>query len=163
MEWSVERNSHTRVLCRTYAGRLSGCRNFRQDRKRNPRTKNPTHDVSRGDYYVRSARRAARSQVAFAFAFAFARSRSAYTRWMLTCDIHVHGTHFLCTVLVQLARRGVQDWPRCYDGTFIREVAHKCQENQPNSGPRIKKGGEISRDPRETTTTSPGISIDRLP
>lgn len=52
----------TREFCagRTQDVRLSG-RNFRQDRKRNPRTKDPTHDVSCNDYYVRSARRAARS------------------------------------------------------------------------------------------------------
>lgn len=85
---------------------------------------------------------------------AFARGRSAYTRWMLTCDIHVHGTHFLCSALVQLAR-AARDWPRRYDETFIREAAHKCQENQPNSGPRVrregKKGGEISRDPQGIT------------
>lgn len=41
--------------------------------------------------------------------FAFVRGRSAYTRWILTCDIHVHGTHFLCSALVQLARRGARD------------------------------------------------------
>lgn len=62
-------------------------RNFRQDRKRNPRTKDPTCDVHRNDYCVRSAR----CTVAFVRAPSFARGRSVYTRWILTCDIHVHG------------------------------------------------------------------------
>lgn len=73
------------------------------------------------------ARRGALPARVFAFAFAFARSRSAYTRWILTCDIHVHGTHFLCTVLVQLARRGARDWPRRYDATghsYVRRLTN---------------------------------------
>lgn len=64
------------------------------------------------------------------------------------------------------AALGIGRARRYDDGTFIREAAHKCQENQPNSWAPCyaegKKGGEISWDSVETSC--PGRSrIDRSP
>jgi len=71
-----------------------------------------------------------------------AHSRSAYTRWILTCDIHVHGGPSLSLPRLSCSSRRARVWPRRYETghSYVRRLTNVKKTSRTRAVPEERKG-----------------------